>query len=155
MGFIDVPHYQLCFVMTRESVSGATFDEVVDIGQQLEMVRIQERENREAKRPLGLSCLSGVPSGQSYHNKGRPYRPAQMAHPVHHGAPSSLGSYSVHSSQSSLNALLAQSLSNAPSVLRSSVSVPSSSYSSTPGLIQPPPPQSKSCFEYGDLRHMW
>ncbi|XP_070045438.1 uncharacterized protein [Nicotiana tomentosiformis] len=35
--FIDGLHYQLHFVMTRESVSGARFDEVVDIARRLEV----------------------------------------------------------------------------------------------------------------------
>ncbi|XP_070045575.1 uncharacterized protein [Nicotiana tomentosiformis] len=37
--FIDGLHYQLYFVMTRESVSSAKFDEVVDIALHLEIVR--------------------------------------------------------------------------------------------------------------------
>ena len=37
--FIDGLTYQLHFLMTRDRVSGATFDEVVDIAQQIEVVR--------------------------------------------------------------------------------------------------------------------
>ncbi|XP_070035398.1 uncharacterized protein [Nicotiana tomentosiformis] len=40
--FIDGLTYQLRFAMTQESVSGARFDEVVDIARLLEMVRNQE-----------------------------------------------------------------------------------------------------------------
>ena len=36
--FIDVLTYQLRLLMTRERVSGVTFDEVVDIARQIEMV---------------------------------------------------------------------------------------------------------------------
>ncbi|XP_070048928.1 uncharacterized protein [Nicotiana tomentosiformis] len=46
--------------MTRERVSGATFDEVVDIARQIEMARSQELGEREAKRPRrpGMDWLS-------------------------------------------------------------------------------------------------
>ncbi|XP_070032687.1 uncharacterized protein [Nicotiana tomentosiformis] len=46
--FIDGLHYQVPFAMTRESVSGTRFYEVVDIAWRLEMVRSQEHEEREA-----------------------------------------------------------------------------------------------------------
>ncbi|XP_070057055.1 uncharacterized protein [Nicotiana tomentosiformis] len=49
----------------RQRISSATFDEVVDIGRQIEMVRNQEHGEREAKRPRGPSDYSGVPSGGS------------------------------------------------------------------------------------------
>ncbi|XP_070040817.1 uncharacterized protein [Nicotiana tomentosiformis] len=85
--FIDGLTYQLHFVMTRETVPGATFDEVVDIARQLEMVRSQECEEREYKRPRGLGGFSGISlGGQSHHNRGSPYRPAQTARPAHRGA---------------------------------------------------------------------
>ncbi|XP_070046964.1 uncharacterized protein [Nicotiana tomentosiformis] len=45
--------FQLRLLMTRESVSDATFDEVVDIARQIEMVHSQEWVEREAKRPCG------------------------------------------------------------------------------------------------------
>nr|XP_009773294.1 PREDICTED: uncharacterized protein LOC104223535 [Nicotiana sylvestris] len=97
-------YYQHHFVMSRESVSGATFDEVVDISRWLELVRSQEREEREAKRPCGSGGFSGVPSGgQFHHSKGRPYRPAQMAPPVHRGTSSSHGSYNARPGQSCLS----------------------------------------------------
>ncbi|XP_070034366.1 uncharacterized protein [Nicotiana tomentosiformis] len=51
MRFIDGLTYQLHFAMSRKSVSGVQFDEVVDISQRFEMVRSQEREEREAKMP--------------------------------------------------------------------------------------------------------
>ncbi|XP_070054135.1 uncharacterized protein [Nicotiana tomentosiformis] len=106
--FIDGLTYQLRLLMTRERISGATFDEVVDIARQIEMVRGQEHEEREAKSPRGSGGPSGVHSGgQSYHNRGRPYKPAQMAHPVHRGASSGNSLYSARLGQSSLSALLA------------------------------------------------
>ncbi|XP_070056836.1 uncharacterized protein [Nicotiana tomentosiformis] len=114
--FIYGLNYGLCFVMTREITSGARFDEVVDIARRLEQVCSQEREEREAKRPRGSSGFSGVSSaGQSHHSRGSPYRPTQMAHPVHHDASSSDGSYSAHLGQSSLSSLPDQSSSRAPS----------------------------------------
>ncbi|XP_070049623.1 uncharacterized protein [Nicotiana tomentosiformis] len=104
--FIDGLTYQLRFLMTRERVFGATFDEVVDIARQIEMVRSQEHEERKAKRPRGSGGPNGVHSGgQSYYSRGRPYRHAQMAYPVHRGASSCYGSYSARQSQSSLSAL--------------------------------------------------
>ncbi|XP_070050646.1 uncharacterized protein [Nicotiana tomentosiformis] len=60
--FIDGLTYQLRLFMTREIVSGATIDEVVDIARQIEMVRSQERVKREAKRPRGQGGFSGTPS---------------------------------------------------------------------------------------------
>ncbi|XP_070040724.1 uncharacterized protein [Nicotiana tomentosiformis] len=94
--FIDGLTYQSCFVITRESVSGNTFDEVVDITRRLEMVRSQECEEREAKRAGGSGGFSGVPSGgQFHHNRGHPYRPAQIACLVHCGASASHRSYSA------------------------------------------------------------
>ncbi|XP_070046409.1 uncharacterized protein [Nicotiana tomentosiformis] len=106
--FIDGLTYQLRLFMTRKRVSGATFDEVIDIARQIEMVCNQERGEREAKRPRGSSGFSGVPSGgQFYHGRGRPYRHAQTGRPVHRGALSNHGSYIYHQVQSSLSALLA------------------------------------------------
>ncbi|XP_070035552.1 uncharacterized protein [Nicotiana tomentosiformis] len=43
--------------------TGAKFNDVVDNARQLEMVRIQEREEMEAKRPRGPENSSGVLSG--------------------------------------------------------------------------------------------
>ncbi|XP_070046642.1 uncharacterized protein [Nicotiana tomentosiformis] len=132
--FIDGLTYQLWLLMTRERVSGATFNEVVDIALQIEMVRSQEREEREAKRPRDSGSPSGVPSGeQSYHSRGCPYRPAQMDHPVDHGASSRHGSYSARLGQSSLSALPTQSLSRAPSVKGSSAPGSSGSNSDSRG----------------------
>ncbi|XP_070034678.1 uncharacterized protein [Nicotiana tomentosiformis] len=94
--FIDDLNYGLCFVMTRENVSGAMFNGVVDISRWLELVRSQEHEEREAKRPRGSGGFGGVSSrGQSHHGRGRPYRHAQMARPVHRGASTSHSSYSA------------------------------------------------------------
>ncbi|XP_070055345.1 uncharacterized protein [Nicotiana tomentosiformis] len=50
-GFIDDLTYQLWLLITRQRVSGATFDKVVNIARQIEMVCSQERGEREAKRP--------------------------------------------------------------------------------------------------------
>ncbi|XP_070035475.1 uncharacterized protein [Nicotiana tomentosiformis] len=59
----------------RDRVSSATFDEVVHIARQIEIVRSQEHGERETKRPRGPSDFNGVASGgQFYHGKGRPYR---------------------------------------------------------------------------------
>ncbi|XP_070042853.1 uncharacterized protein [Nicotiana tomentosiformis] len=97
--------------MTWENASGARFDKVVDIARRLELVYSQEREDMEAKRPHGSGCFSGVSSGgQSHHNRGHPYRPAQMARPVHRGASDSHALYSARPGQSSINALPAQIL---------------------------------------------
>nr|XP_033517716.1 uncharacterized protein LOC117281986 [Nicotiana tomentosiformis] len=82
--FIDGLKYGLRFIMTWEIALGAMFDEVVDIARWLEQVRSQEREEREAKRPHGLGGFNRVSfGGQSHHNGGLPYRPAQMTRPVH------------------------------------------------------------------------
>ncbi|XP_070054345.1 uncharacterized protein [Nicotiana tomentosiformis] len=93
--FINGLTYHLRLLVTRERVSGATFDEVVDIAWQIEMVCSQERGEREARRPHGSGGFSGVPSGgQLYHDRGRPYSHAQTARPVHRGALSGHGSHS-------------------------------------------------------------
>ncbi|XP_070039718.1 uncharacterized protein [Nicotiana tomentosiformis] len=60
--FIDGLTYQLQLLMSREGVYGATFDEVVDIARQIEMVSGQERVETEAKRPRGHCRFSGTPS---------------------------------------------------------------------------------------------
>ncbi|XP_070036956.1 uncharacterized protein [Nicotiana tomentosiformis] len=115
--------------MTLGNIAVAKFDEVVDSARWQEMVRIQEHEERESKRSHGPGNSGSVPSrGQSYHNRGRPYRPARMARPAHCGASTSHGSYSALPSQSSLSALLSQSSSRAPS--------------------------ERGCFECGELGHM-
>ncbi|XP_070036611.1 uncharacterized protein [Nicotiana tomentosiformis] len=127
--FINGLNHQFRFVMTLGNVACGKFNEVVDSARRLEMVRTQEREEREAKRSRGLGNSSGVPSGgQPYHNRGRPYRPAHMTFPVHRGASASHGSYSARPSQSSLSALPAQSSTHAPSVQGSSVPRSSGSY---------------------------
>ena len=98
--FIDGFTYHMQLLMTRERVSGATFNEVVSIAREIEMVRSQERGEREAKRPRGPGEFSNFPSGgQFYCNRGRPYRHAQTGHPIHRGASSSHGSYSYHQGQ--------------------------------------------------------
>ncbi|XP_070036197.1 uncharacterized protein [Nicotiana tomentosiformis] len=108
--FVNGLTYQLRLLMTRERVSGATFDEVVDIARQIDVVHSQECGEREAKRPRGSGGFGGLPfGGQSYHSRGRPYRLAQMTRPAHRGASASHGSYSAHLVQSSFSALPVQS----------------------------------------------
>ncbi|XP_070054072.1 uncharacterized protein [Nicotiana tomentosiformis] len=154
--FIDGLNNGLNFVMTREIASSARFDEVIDIVRRLEQVHSQEREEMDAKRPRGSGGFSGVSSGgKSHHSRGRSYRPAQMARPVHCGASASHGSYSAHPGQSSLRALPVQSLSRAPSAQGSSVPGPSSSYSGSWGPIQYLPPLTdRSCYVCGEFVHM-
>ncbi|XP_070056612.1 uncharacterized protein [Nicotiana tomentosiformis] len=77
MRFIDGLTFQLRLLMTRESVYGAAFDEVVDIARQIEMVCGQERVEREAKRPRGQVGFSDAPFGdQFHHGRGRHFRQA-------------------------------------------------------------------------------
>ncbi|XP_070043130.1 uncharacterized protein [Nicotiana tomentosiformis] len=64
--FINGLSFQLRLLMTIERVSGVTFDEVVDIARQIEMVRGQERTEREAKRPRGQGGSSGAPQGGQF-----------------------------------------------------------------------------------------
>ncbi|XP_070055189.1 uncharacterized protein [Nicotiana tomentosiformis] len=155
--FIDGLTYQLRLLMTRERVFGATFDEVVDIARQIEMVHSQERGEREANRPCGPGDFSGVPSGgQFYRDRGRPYRHAQTGRPVHCFASSGQGLYNSHLGQPSLGALPAQSSSCAPSVQGSFAPGASRSYSGSRGPMQStPPPVLGSCFECGEFGHMW
>ncbi|XP_070056618.1 uncharacterized protein [Nicotiana tomentosiformis] len=89
MIYIDGLTYQLRLLMTRERVSGATFDEVVYIARQIDMVRSQEIGEREAKMARGPGDFSSVPSGgRFYHDRRRPYKHAQTGHLVHRGASS-------------------------------------------------------------------
>ncbi|XP_070050937.1 uncharacterized protein [Nicotiana tomentosiformis] len=153
--FINGLNQQFRFVMTLGNVAGAKFDEVGDSARWLEMVRIQEREEKEAKRPRSPGNSKSVPSGgQPYHNKGRPYRPAQIARPVHRSASASHGSYSARCGQSSLSALPAQSSSCAPSIHGSSILGSSGSYSASRGLPQNLPLFfERDCYECGELGH--
>ncbi|XP_070035915.1 uncharacterized protein [Nicotiana tomentosiformis] len=141
--------------MTREGVSSATFDEVVDIARQIEMVRIQERVEREAKRPRGQGGFSGVPSGgQFHHGRGRPFRHAQAVYPVHRGVSSVHASHSYHYGHSSLSALPAQSSSRAPSGQSSSMPGPFTSYLGARSSLQSPALATRSCYEGGDFGHI-
>ncbi|XP_070057230.1 uncharacterized protein [Nicotiana tomentosiformis] len=54
--FINVLNQQFRFIMTLGNIAGAKFDEVVDSARWLEMVRNQEREQREAKRSRSPDC---------------------------------------------------------------------------------------------------
>ncbi|XP_070043010.1 uncharacterized protein [Nicotiana tomentosiformis] len=141
--------------MTRERVSGATFDEVVDIARQIEMVCSQERFEKEAKTPHGQGGFSGAPfEGQFQHGRGRPFRHAKMARPGHRGASSGHGSHSYHLGHSSLGVLPAQSSSRAPSGQGSSMPGPSASYPGARGSLQSPAPAPRSCYECGEFGHM-
>ncbi|XP_070032603.1 uncharacterized protein [Nicotiana tomentosiformis] len=147
--FINGLNHQFHFVMTPGNIVGDKFDEVVDSARRLEMVNIQEREEREAKRSCGLGNSSGVPSGgQPNHSRGRPYRPAQIAHPSHRDASVSHSSYNAQQSQSYLSALPVQSSSRAPSIQGSSI--PGSSGYRGP-LQYLPTFLENGCFECGDF----
>ncbi|XP_070046574.1 uncharacterized protein [Nicotiana tomentosiformis] len=64
--FIDGLIYQLWLLIARESVSGATFDEVVNITWQIEMVRSQERGPPPARgtpAPAGRGVARGGAQG--------------------------------------------------------------------------------------------
>ncbi|XP_070045034.1 uncharacterized protein [Nicotiana tomentosiformis] len=142
--------------MTRERVSSATFDEVVDIDRQIEMVHSQERVEKEAKRPCAQGGFSGVPTGRQFHHgRVRPFRYAQTARPVHRGASSGHGS---HSHQSSFSSLPAQSSSRAPLGQGSSMPGPSTSYPGALGSLQcpapAPAPAPGSCYECGEFDHI-
>ncbi|XP_070045093.1 uncharacterized protein [Nicotiana tomentosiformis] len=131
--FIDGLNYGLRSVMTQEIASGARFDEVVDIARRLDKVHSQERKEREATRPRCSGDFNDVSfGGQPHYNRGRPYRPTQMACPVHRGASASHGSYSGHLG----SALLAHISYRALSVQGSSVPGPSSSYSAPAELMK-------------------
>ncbi|XP_070050661.1 uncharacterized protein [Nicotiana tomentosiformis] len=159
MRFFELPCYAVWLVPTdreriRRFIYGLTYQlRLLMTRERIEVVRNQEHVEREAKRPRGLGGSGGVPSGgQSYYNRGCPYRHAQESHPVHRGASSSHGSYSSHQGQSSLSALPAQSTPYSPSVQGSSVPGSSGSYSGSRGPPQNLPAFSeRGCFECGDL----
>ncbi|XP_070010641.1 uncharacterized protein [Nicotiana sylvestris] len=114
--FVDDLTYHLCILMAKEKVSSSTFEEVVDIAYEIKSVRRQERDERETKRHRRFGCYGGAPSrGQFHHSRGCPFRHAQLACQGYHGASLGHGSHNSHQGQSSLSALLAQSLSRAPS----------------------------------------
>ncbi|XP_070047162.1 uncharacterized protein [Nicotiana tomentosiformis] len=142
MRFIDCLMYQVRLLMTRERVCGATFDEVVDIARKIEMVRSQERGERDTKRPRGSGGFGGVPSrGKSYPSRGHPYRPTQTTRPAHRGASASHSSYNAHSGQSSFSALPAQSSHHASSAQAST--------GSSSGYPEQQFHHSRGCFECG------
>ncbi|XP_070047363.1 uncharacterized protein [Nicotiana tomentosiformis] len=117
-----------------------------DTNHKIEVVRSQERGEMEAKRPRGSGSFGGIPSGgQSYHNRGRPYRPAQTTHPAHRDASASHGSYSAHSGQSSSSALLTQSSHHASSVQAST--------GNSSGYQEQQFRQRRGCFECGKFDH--
>ncbi|XP_075076967.1 uncharacterized protein LOC142163580 [Nicotiana tabacum] len=141
--------------MTRERVTGATFEEVVDIAREIESVLRQEREEREDKRPPGSDSFSGAPlRGQFQQGRGRSFRQAHSARPGYRGASSGHGSQSSHQGHSSLNALPAQSSSRAPSVQGSSMLGPSTGHSGARGSLQSPSLAPGSCYECGEFGHM-
>ncbi|XP_070044872.1 uncharacterized protein [Nicotiana tomentosiformis] len=110
MRFIDGLTFLLRLLMTRERVSGATFDEVVDIARQIAIGRGQKRVEREAKRPRGQGGFSGSPfGGQFQHGRGRHFRKAPSSRPFHRGASSGHGSHSHQQGQSLFSSLPVQS----------------------------------------------
>ncbi|XP_075079181.1 uncharacterized protein LOC142164700 [Nicotiana tabacum] len=154
--FVNGLTYQLRILMTRERVTGVTFEEVVYIAREIESVHRQEREERDAKRPRGFGSYSGAPSrGQFQHGRGRLFRYAQPARLGYHGASSDHGSHSSHQVQSSLSALPAQSSSRAPSVQGSYMPVASASHSDSRDSLHSPSPAPGSCYECGEMGHMW
>ncbi|XP_070030156.1 uncharacterized protein [Nicotiana sylvestris] len=153
--FVDGLTYQLQILMTRERVTGATFEEVVDIAREIELVRRQEREEREAKRPRGSGNFSSAPlRGQFQQGRGLPFRQAHSACPGYRGASSGHGFHSSHQGHASLIALLAQTSSRAPSVQGSSMSSPSTGHSSARGSLSSPSPPQGSCYECREFGHM-
>ncbi|XP_070042492.1 uncharacterized protein [Nicotiana tomentosiformis] len=120
------------------------------------MVRGQKRVEQEAKRPRGQGGFSGAPfGGQFQHGRGRHFRQAQSARPFHRGTSSGHGSHSSHQGHSSLSALPVQSSSRAPPIQGSSMSGSSTSHPCARGSLQFSPPALGSCFECGELGHMW
>ncbi|XP_070040719.1 uncharacterized protein [Nicotiana tomentosiformis] len=147
MRFIDGLTFQLRLLMTRERVSGATFDEVVDIARQIKMVHSQERVEREAKRPRGQGGYSSAPSrSQFQHSRGRHLRHAQTARPFYHGASSGHGSHSHQQVKSSFSALPVQSSHHAPFTQIS----PGSSFGHQEQQFR----KRMGCFECGDFGHI-
>ncbi|XP_070005440.1 uncharacterized protein [Nicotiana sylvestris] len=128
--FVDGLTYQLRILVTRERVTTATFEEVVDIACEIEIVRRQEREEREAKRPRGSGSFSSAPSrGQFQQGRGRSFRQAHSACP-------------------------AQSSSRALSVQGSSMPGPSTGHSDARGSLQSSSLVLGSCYECGEFGHM-
>ncbi|XP_070050698.1 uncharacterized protein [Nicotiana tomentosiformis] len=84
--------------------------------------------------------------GQPYYNKGRPYRPVQMARSAQRGASNSHDSYSSRSEQSSFSALPALNSHHASSAR---VSTGSASGYKNQQLYQ-----RRGCFECGDVGHI-
>ncbi|XP_070001947.1 uncharacterized protein [Nicotiana sylvestris] len=153
--FIDGLTYQLRIPMTRERVSGATFDEVFDIAHEIESVHFQERDERKSKRPRGSGSFGSAPSrGQFQHGRGRPFRHAQSARPFYRGVSLGYGSHSSYQGHSSLSALPVQSSSHAPSVQGSSMRGPSTGHFGVSGSLQSPFPAPRSCYECGEFGHM-
>ncbi|XP_070057801.1 uncharacterized protein [Nicotiana tomentosiformis] len=60
--FINGLKHQFCFVIILGNIAGAKFDGMVYSARRLEMVCIQERDEREAKRSRGPGNSSSVPS---------------------------------------------------------------------------------------------
>ncbi|XP_070049228.1 uncharacterized protein [Nicotiana tomentosiformis] len=80
--------------MTRERVSGVTFDEVVDIARQIEMVRGQERAERETKRPHGQGGFSGAPQGGQFQQSQSSFS-ALSAQGSHYAPPAQVSSGNI------------------------------------------------------------
>ncbi|XP_070018284.1 uncharacterized protein [Nicotiana sylvestris] len=95
--FVDGLNHSLHILMTRARVLGVSFEGVVDIARDIEIVRRKEREEREAKRPRGSSNFSGAPfRGQFQRAQSSSYAPsvqgssAPSASAGHSGAKGSL-----------------------------------------------------------------
>ncbi|XP_070043809.1 uncharacterized protein [Nicotiana tomentosiformis] len=142
MRFFELARHVVWLVPTdrerirRERVFGATFDEVVDIARQIEVVR-----SLEVREVLVGYLLGGSPTTVGVVLKG----PAQTTRPAHYGASASPSSYSAHSGQSSFSALPAQISYHA-----------SSSHTSTgnsSGYHEQQFRQRRGCFECRELGH--
>ncbi|XP_070055233.1 uncharacterized protein [Nicotiana tomentosiformis] len=82
MRFIDGLTFRLQLLMNRKRVSSSTFNEVVDIARQIEMVRGQERVEREAKRPRGQGGFCGAPFRGHSSLRALPAQSSSRAPPV-------------------------------------------------------------------------
>uniref|UniRef100_A0A1U7VHC0 DNA-binding protein HEXBP-like n=2 Tax=Nicotiana sylvestris TaxID=4096 RepID=A0A1U7VHC0_NICSY len=141
--------------MTRERVLGISFKDAVDIARDIETVRRQERDGREAKRPQGSGSFSGaLLRGQFQQGRGRSFMPAQSSRPEYRGGSSGRGYQGSQQSQPSPSALLAQSLSRALSAQGSSRPSASASYSGTRGSLQSQFPAPRSFYACGEFGHM-
>nr|XP_016433328.1 PREDICTED: uncharacterized protein LOC107759831 [Nicotiana tabacum] len=128
-------------------MTGVRFDEVVDIARSVELVRRQEREEREAKRPRSSGGFSSASSGvQPYYSRDRSSRPIHTARHIPRGSSVRHSSYSGRRAQSSFSVLTSQSSYHASSAQGSS-----GNYSDHQGQQLS---QRRVCFECGELSHL-